>query len=61
MFGRIRELLATDNDVPIDLTTDGELAAIAGVRKFPARIKCALLPWETFSTVLHALQGLNSQ
>lgn len=47
----IRELLATDNDVPVDMTTDGELAAIAGVRKFPVRIKCALLPWETFLNV----------
>lgn len=24
-----------------------DLAALEGVRKFPARVKCALLPWET--------------
>ena len=23
----------------------GDLAALAGVRKYPARIKCATLPW----------------
>lgn len=31
-----------DPDEEIDL---GDLEALAGVRQFPARIKCALLPW----------------
>ncbi len=26
----------------------GELVALAGVRKFPSRIKCATLAWQTF-------------
>ena len=45
--GRVRELLSTAYDASADLATEGELAALAGVRKFPARVKCALLPWET--------------
>lgn len=32
----------------------GDLAALAGVSQFPARIKCATLPWHTF---LAALKG----
>lgn len=40
--------------IPEDL---GELEAILGVRKFPARIKCATLAWHTF---LKALQGKGS-
>lgn len=28
-----------------DPETDGDVAAFAGVRKFPARVKCALLGW----------------
>lgn len=32
----------------------GELAALAGVRKFPTRIKCATLAWHAFDA---ALQG----
>ena len=32
----------------------GELSALMGVRKFPARVKCATLPWHTFDA---ALQG----
>lgn len=33
---------------------DSEMAALSGVRKFPARIKCASLPWDTF---VDALRG----
>ena len=36
------------------LEKDGELAAILGVRKFPARIKCATLAWHA---LLSALEG----
>lgn len=42
-------------DIPtINLETSGDLAALAGVRNFPARIKCASLPWHTYRA---ALQG----
>ena len=29
---------------------DGDLIALQGVRKFPARVKCATLPWHTFES-----------
>ncbi len=38
---------------PIDLASMGELAALAGVVKFPVRIKCATLSWNTL------VQGLD--
>ncbi len=38
---------------PIDLPAMGELAALAGVVKFPVRIKCATLSWNTL------VQGLD--
>ena len=47
---RVVELLSTD--VEADLSVDGEIAALAGVRKFPARIKCATLPWQTYQSAL---------
>ncbi len=31
----------------------GQLTAFAGVRAFPSRIKCALLPWQTVEQVLN--------
>ena len=34
---------------PIDLD---ELEALGGVRKYPVRLKCALLAWETFSAAM---------
>ena len=36
-------------DTEIDL---GDLEALSGVQKFPARIKCALLPWMTLIQAL---------
>jgi nitrogen fixation NifU-like protein len=33
---------------------EGKLAALAGVHKFPARVKCAILPWHA---VLAAVEG----
>ena len=47
---RVGEILATATEV--DLVADGEFAALAGVRKFPARVKCASLPWRTYEAAL---------
>jgi nitrogen fixation protein NifU and related proteins len=38
-----------DPDTEIDL---GDLEALGGVKQFPARIKCALLPWMTMVQAL---------
>ncbi len=51
-FARVSELLSTDQSIEADLAEDGEMAALAGVRKFPARIKCATLPWHTYEAAL---------
>ena len=39
-------------DDPADRRTLGKLAAFAGVRAFPARVKCANLPWHTLRAAL---------
>lgn len=39
------EMLAGPVEPKLDLESVGDLAALAGVRKFPARIKCATLAW----------------
>ena len=31
---------------------DNKLKALSGVKKFPARLKCVLLPWETLQKLL---------
>lgn len=35
----------------------GDLDSLSGVRKFPVRIKCALLPWITFADALRAFDA----
>ncbi len=46
----VERILKTDTEATLD--AQGELAALAGVRKFPARIKCATLPWHTYEAAL---------
>jgi nitrogen fixation NifU-like protein len=49
--------LAHDGEAPkVDLRTLGELAALQGVIKFPVRIKCATLAW---NTLIQGLDELN--
>ena len=48
---------AEDQAGPADLRTLGELAALQGVVKFPVRIKCATLAWNTLSQVLDEIEA----
>jgi nitrogen fixation NifU-like protein len=41
---------------PVDLESLGELAALQGVVKFPVRIKCATLSWNTLTQGLDELE-----
>ena len=46
--------LVTGEGGDLDVDELGRLAAFSGVSEFPARVKCASLPWHTLHT---ALQG----
>jgi nitrogen fixation NifU-like protein len=48
----IEGMLSSERNVGADVERDGELVALAGVRKFPARIKCATLPWHTYTAAI---------
>ena len=50
MFGQVHEMVMTGN-VQGDV---GKLAVFAGVHKYPARVKCAILSWHA---VMAALKG----
>lgn len=45
--------LITDDKTEPDLEKLGKLAALAGVRAYPTRVKCATLCWHTFNSLLH--------
>lgn len=50
LFDEVHEMLAGSGDtVPEDLD---KLAALAGVREFPTRVKCASLGWHALKTAL---------
>jgi len=50
LFEEVHDMLTRhDAPVPADL---GKLAALSGVREFPARVKCASLAWHTLNAAL---------
>lgn len=49
LFQRVHALLTDQNAGSADL---GKLAALSGVRGFPARVKCASLCWHTLNAAL---------
>jgi nitrogen fixation NifU-like protein len=50
LYDKVHELL-TQQDAPTDASL-GKLAALSGVREFPARVKCASLCWHTLNAAL---------
>jgi nitrogen fixation protein NifU and related proteins len=53
IFARMHRLL-TDDSAPADDASLGKLAALSGVREYPARVKCASLCWHTLASALQA-------
>ena len=51
LFDDVHALL-TQHDATVDPSTLGKLAALSGVREFPARVKCASLCWHTLNAAL---------
>ena len=55
MMGHESALANEERDDEVDLRKLGELAALQGVVKFPVRIKCATLAWNTLRQGLDEL------
>lgn len=54
LFRRVHEMLTSATTAPVDPASVGKLAALAGVRQFPMRVKCASLSWHTLHAALQA-------
>jgi nitrogen fixation protein NifU and related proteins len=52
LFDRFKQMITSPTDSPVDGL--GKLSALAGVRQFPVRVKCASLPWHTLHAALDA-------
>jgi nitrogen fixation protein NifU and related proteins len=53
LFERVHQLLTDDAAPPADEL--GKLAALSGVREYPARVKCASLCWHTLASALKSV------
>jgi nitrogen fixation NifU-like protein len=59
-LGRFQEMVQSKGEVAGDEETMGDAVAFAGVAKYPARVKCALLPWMAWKdAVVRATEGAN--
>ncbi|MEC5184715.1 nitrogen fixation NifU-like protein [Cryobacterium sp. MP_3.1] len=52
MLDLFREMLRSRGTIEPDEEVLGDAAAFAGVSKYPARVKCAMLPWVAFEAAL---------
>jgi nitrogen fixation NifU-like protein len=61
LFDQVHALL-TQHDAAVDAAKLGKLAALSGVREFPARVKCASLCWHTLNAALeHAAAPVSTE
>jgi nitrogen fixation NifU-like protein len=56
LFARVHRLLTDDDAAPDESL--GKLAALSGVREYPARVKCASLCWHTLVAALKSGEPL---
>ena len=56
-FESMRRMLTSKGEDPGDEDAIGDGVALAGVAKYPARVKCALLSWMAFTDALHQAEG----
>ena len=52
LFDAFHLMVTTPISEPVDESKIGKLAVFAGVREFPARVKCASLAWHTMKAAL---------
>jgi nitrogen fixation NifU-like protein len=52
LFKKFHQLVMGELDPTADIEALGKLAAFSGVSEYPARVKCATLPWHTLHTAL---------
>ena len=55
LLGNFKTLVTSDTEP--DTTGLGDVVLLRGVRKFPQRVKCAMLAWRAFEQALHEQGG----
>ncbi|MEZ3161953.1 Fe-S cluster assembly sulfur transfer protein SufU [Microbacterium sp. BWT-B31] len=52
LIDRFREALRSRGELPLDEEVFGDAAALSGVSRYTARVKCAMLAWVAFEDAL---------
>ncbi|SRR5712692_5617509 len=56
VLGTFRSMM-TERNAVVDPETLGDLEALQGVKRYPVRVKCAILPWNVLKEGLEAYQA----
>jgi nitrogen fixation NifU-like protein len=59
LFDRFHRMVTTPPSEPVE--DMGKLSALAGVREFPVRVKCASLAWHTLKAALSNKRGTSTE
>lgn len=54
LFHDFHQMVTAEPTEPVDTDRLGKLAVFAGVREYPARVKCATLAWHTLRAAVEA-------
>lgn len=57
LFEAVRDLLTNDEPKSESEQRAGKLQILAGVRKYPMRVKCATLAWHTLRAALNGIES----
>ena len=61
LFSEFTRMVRGELDEEADENNLGRLRVFAGVREFPARVKCASLSWHTLSAALHGDESVSTE
>ncbi len=61
MFTEFRQMVTGELDEETEENSLGKLKIFAGVREFPARVKCASLSWHTVHAALHGEETASTE
>jgi nitrogen fixation NifU-like protein len=61
LFGEFTKMVRGEIDEESEENHLGRLKIFAGVREFPARVKCASLSWHTLSAALHGDDSISTE
>jgi nitrogen fixation NifU-like protein len=59
LFERFHRMVTSSPESPVEGL--GKLEALAGVRRFPVRVKCASLPWHTLKAALDRQEAASTE